>query len=330
MNRGVFSSESGWTLVELLVAMTLGLLLIAGIGQIYLAAKRSYEIQTNLAQIQDVGRYVTDVLTQDIHMAGYWDAMDINLANSTPGNDGNPGGTPSGDSFFLTGWQNAPEGCTSNDTWGRMITHKIFGINDGNGIGSYSCIGSDLLQGDVLVVRYADPGTVTLPLPPGDTHLYIKTAPFQGSVISFDAAGNPIYTDNVTDPVSSTHLLVAHAYYVATAISIDCGNVPVFARQTLGSNGIPLKESLVNGVEQLQFQYGVETSPNTYVNQYLDASNVANWNQVRAVRFWILVRADCQEAGYTDNTTYQLGDITYTPGDHYRRALYSSTVALRN
>jgi len=330
------SKYKGWTLVELLVAMTLSLLVIAGIGQIYLAAKRSYDIQTNLAQIQDVGRYVVDVLTQDIHMAGYWDLMDINLANSTHGNDGDgtSSNPPTGDSVFLTGWQ-PPGGCGSDDAWGRMITQKIFGINDGNGIGSYSCIGSDLLQGDVLTVRYANPDAVTTPITTGDTNLYIHTAPFQGSLIAFDSGGSSIYTDYVTDTVSPTHSVVAHAYYVATSISTDCGDVPVFARKTLDINRKPRKESLVNGVEQLQFEYGVDTdSPaDGSVNQYLNAVDVTNgnlWNRVRAVRFWVLVRANCQESGYTDTATYQLGDITYSPGDHYRRALYSSTVALRN
>jgi len=140
--------------------------------------------------------------------------------------------------------------------------------------------------------------------------------------------------------------LVAHAYYVAAPISTSCGTVPVFARKALDSNGTPRKESLVNGVEQLQFQYGVDTAITSAnpvgdgsVNQYLDANQiqappcvpgVACWNQVRTVRFWALVRANCPESGYTDTATYQLGDIPYTPNDRYRRTLYSSTVALRN
>jgi type IV pilus assembly protein PilW len=329
MKRSPLFPSGGWTLVELLVATTLSLLVIAGIGQIYLAAKRSYDIQTNLAQIQDVGRYVTDVLTRDFHMAGYWGLMDINLADSTPGNDGNPGNPPTGDSFLLTEWQ-APGGCGGNDAWGRMITQKIFGINDGNGIGSYSCIGSDLLRGDILTVRYADTAAVTTPISPGDTSLYIHTAPFQGSLVAFDNSGNPVYTDRVTDTISSTHAVVAHAYYVADPIPTDCGDVPVFARKTLDSNRTPRKESLVNGVEQLQFQYGVDTDADGSVNRYLNADQVTNWHQVRAVRFWALVRSNCPEGGHTDTTTYQLGDVTYPTGDHYRRALYSSTVALRN
>ena len=59
------------------------------------------------------------------------------------------------------------------------------------------------------------------------------------------------------------------------------------------------------------------------------------WNQVRAVRFWVLVRADCPESGYTDTNKYYMGNLgtldpPYEPNDHYRRALYAATVTLRN
>jgi type IV pilus assembly protein PilW len=327
----------GWTLVELLVAMALSLLVLAGIAQIYLAAKRSYDIQTNLAEIQDVGRYVTELLTRDIRMAGYWDLMDINRATGGP-----PGS--------LTVLSPPPTGgcSTGNTDWGRMVTQKIFGINDtapASSTPAYNCIAtSDWLQGDVLTVRYADPVAIPAAGPFTNTRLYIRTAPFQGSVTVGDPNGNAQNT--VTDPVYADHALVAHTYYVAAPIPTSCGTVPVFARKTLDSNGSPRKESLVNGVEQLQFQYGVDTAitpaipvGDGSVNQYLDANQiqappcapgVACWNQVRTVRFWALVRANCPESGYTDTTTYQLGDITYKPNDRYRRTLYSSTVALRD
>jgi Tfp pilus assembly protein PilW len=296
--------------------MTLSLLVVAGIGQIYLAAKRSYDIQTNLAQIQDVGRYVVDVLTQDIHMAGYWGLMNINDPLTTITD--NVGVPPPSDT------------CVSVSTdWGLMIKDRIFGVI--NNDSSYGCISSwSTTGGDALVVRYADPVSIP-PSPVGSftsSRLYIQTLPFQGILSSGDPGPPP-------GPVFSNHAVVAHAYYVANPIATDCGDVPVFAREHLTKSGTPSSESLVNGVEHLHFQYGVDTdSPaDGSVNKYLNANEVTTgnlWTQVRAVRFWVLVRANCQEGDYTDTTTYQLGDITYTPGDHYRRTLYSSTVALRN
>ena len=355
MSRGPLFPSRGWSLLELLIAMTLSLLVIAGIGHIYLAAKRSYDIQTNLAQIQDVGRYVTDTLIQDIRTAGYWDLMNINLADSTPNDDPDFSPTPaSPDRYFLTG-DVIPGGCpgTNATDWGKMITQRIFGINDTDpstipAPNTYNCI-SSWLRGDVLVVRYADPAIVTGSFT--GTRSYIRTSPFQGILTSGDpntTAANFATTYSAFDPllidtVTSAHAVVAHAYYVASPISTACGNVPVLAREYLLSNGTPSKAPLVNGVELLEFQYGVDTAVSALnpagdgsVNEYVDADQITCtggtpcWNQIRAVRFWALVRANCQESGYTDTTAYQLGDTTYTPGDHYRRALYSSTVALRN
>ena len=339
MTQGQTLPARGWTLVELLVAMTLSLLVIAGIGQIYLAAKRSYDIQTNLAQIQDVGRYVTHVLTRDIQMAGYWDLMNIDEANSTSTNDPDVTSPPTPpDNLFLTG-DVLPGGCpgTNATDWGKMVTEGIFGFNDNDPAGvasprTYSCI-SSWLRGDTLVVRYADPAVVN----PGaitSTRLYIRTAPSQGIV----AAGDPqtiadTYSSTLLDPIYTDHALVAHAYYVATPIATACGNVPVFAREDLLSNGTPQKESLINGVEHLQFQYGIDNDSDDSVEQYLNADEITNvslWQKVRSVHYWVLVRAYCPESGYTDTNTYSLGDTSYTPNDHYRRSLYSATVALQN
>lgn len=311
MNRGPRFLSRGFTLVEILVAMTLSLLIIAGIGQIYLAAKRSYEIQTNMAQIQDVGRYVTDALTMDIHMAGYWDLMNINDPTAIINNKLDP----------------SPDSCHSGNTnWGFMVTHGVFGLDNtdpATSVPTYDCI-SSWKGGDALIVRYADPVQIPAAGPFTATRLYIQTSP-TNSTLKLGDLGYPGH-----NTIFSNHAVVAHAYYVANPITTECGDVPVFARESLTSSGTPARESLVNGVEQLQFQYGVDTTGDLAVNQYLDAKDVADWSQVRSVRYWVLVRANCQEGGYTDATTYKLGDITYTPGDHYRRVLYSSTVALRN
>jgi len=84
-----------------------------------------------------------------------------------------------------------------------------------------------------------------------------------------------------------------------------------------------LVEELLPGVEHLQVQYGVG-------GQYINADAVADWSQVVTARFWLLIRSECPETGYTDASTYTLGDINYITNDSFRRQLYSSVVMLRN
>ncbi len=296
--------QRGFTLVELLVTVTLGLLVIAGIGQIYAAAKRSYDIQTSLARLQDAGRYAVDVITQDVRRAGYWGLTNMRAF-----------GPPAGA---------APAAATCNsadNTWGRMAQQAIFGINDS--AAGYDCITAAWLRGDVLTVRYAVPQPTTVF---AANTLYIRTTPTQATI----ALGAPA---NAPGPISSDHAVTAHAYYVRDSTTARCNGaaIPALTREELDANGLPQAAELVLGVEHLQFQFGIDTNADRSVNQYVNANAVANWNNVVSVRFWILARDECPEAGYTNNNTYTLGDIPpYTPNDNYRRQLYTSTVALRN
>ena len=64
-------SQKGLSLIELMVAMLIGLILIAGIGNIFIDSKRTYSFQQGLARIQENGRMALEFLGRDIRMAGY-------------------------------------------------------------------------------------------------------------------------------------------------------------------------------------------------------------------------------------------------------------------
>jgi type IV pilus assembly protein PilW len=64
-------SQMAFSLVEIMVAMTVGMLLSAGIGQLYLSTKQTYRMQEQLARFQEDARFVMEVLTSDIRKAGY-------------------------------------------------------------------------------------------------------------------------------------------------------------------------------------------------------------------------------------------------------------------
>ncbi|MEK7322846.1 MAG: PilW family protein [Pseudomonadota bacterium] len=294
--------QHGFTLVELLVTVTLGLLVIAGIGQIYTAAKRSYDIQTSLARLQDAGRYAVDTITQDVRRAGYWGLTNMRAF-----------GPPAGA---------APTAATCNNTWGSMAQQTIFGINDSTA--GYACITGVGVRGDVLTARYADPQPTAVF---AANALYIRTTPTQASITAGPPAGAP-------GPISSDHAVTAHAYYVRNSTTATCNGaaIPALIREELDANGLPQAAELVLGVEHLQFQFGIDSDGDRSVNQYVNANALAlaNWNNVVSVRFWVLARDECPETGYTNTATYAMGDINYTVNDQYRRQLYTSTVALRN
>lgn len=65
------SKQSGFTLVELMIALVVGLILTGGVLQIYLSNKQAYRTNEALARIQEDSRLMTDVVGRKIRMAGY-------------------------------------------------------------------------------------------------------------------------------------------------------------------------------------------------------------------------------------------------------------------
>lgn len=73
----------GYTIVELMVAMTLGLILAAGIIQVFLANRQAQRMEQTLARMQENGRIALDIISQDLRQSGY-----IGCASATRDNSG--------------------------------------------------------------------------------------------------------------------------------------------------------------------------------------------------------------------------------------------------
>ena len=65
------SKTPGFTLVELMVAITIGLIILAVLSQVYVGSKRTYRSQEALSRLQENGRYAIDFLGRDLRVAGY-------------------------------------------------------------------------------------------------------------------------------------------------------------------------------------------------------------------------------------------------------------------
>jgi type IV pilus assembly protein PilW len=312
----------GFSLVELMVALVITLILLAGIGQIFLSSKKSYTLQNSLSRIQESGRYAMDVLTQDLRRAGYWGGnADITAITGTQ------------DQFTETGT------CAASSTnWVRMLDKKVFGLNDTRG--TYGCLPATTMPPhDILVTRFAAPwqvGGTTTPSFEAD-HFYLRSSLFEGRLF----VGSEEASNTIVAPAVKTSELVARAYFINPATNTAtnrCGGGAVPSLYRLGLvNGTPTVEEVAYGVEALQVQYGIDSAPapdgDDSVDSYVDAAGPtdAMWDQVVAVRIWLLVRAECPDTGYTNSTIYSMAGADLPAfNDSYRRKLYTSTVRLRN
>jgi type IV pilus assembly protein PilW len=65
------SQQAGFSLVELMVAMTIGLFLIAGLVSVFMASTRNYITQQAIVEIQDKGRFGIKKMREDVQRAGF-------------------------------------------------------------------------------------------------------------------------------------------------------------------------------------------------------------------------------------------------------------------
>ena len=324
--------QSGFSLVELMVAIALGVFLVLGVTNILFSGQQSFNATTRIARVQENGQLAKNMLIDDLKRARYM-GPNIELQNLA----GTTGPVAA-----------VPTACNSGDnTWGRMVTQGLSGIDNGQINNTvYQCIttinpnnSGAYVQGDILTVRYASPWQATAF---NAQALYIRSTftnswIFTGNNVNNaanDEQSSGIAGVNDTDPINSTHELITHSYYVGDSTR-QCAGEPISSlfRVRLTS-GIPRTEEIFPGIEDFQVQF----SPDGI--NYFNANNVPDvdgdgspWNDVVATQIWLLAKSECPEGGFTDNDgTRQMptGVNLPAPGDGHRRQLYTSIISHRN
>lgn len=114
------------------------------------------------------------------------------------------------------------------------------------------------------------------------------------------------------------------------SIGNDVSGVP--SLRCRGSGNAGSEQTLVEGIEAMQIQYGVDTDGDEFANQYLNAADVADWTSVVAVRVALLSASISNMAETQDTQTYQLLDgAELGPiNDLQRRRVFVSTIEIRN
>jgi type IV pilus assembly protein PilW len=296
--------QRGVGLIEIMVALLIMAVMFNGLIDMFLSSRATFSATDNLSRLQENGRTTIDVLAASLRRSGYLGGNSdiINIAGTLD---------KSTDA----------EACVVDDNnWARRLGQPRFGLNDTKA--GYACIDDAYLRGDILTLRYASPWAVDS-ADIVNTRIYLRSSLFNGKVFLGSDKANII--NDLDEEPKAQHQLLAYTYYVAdTGRTCNGAAIPALFREAPDINNLPVAEELIEGVENIQFQYNVG-------DQYVDADNVTNWADVVSVKLWVLVRSACAETGYTDARTYVFGDLAdYTPADSYRRHLYMTVVALRN
>jgi type IV pilus assembly protein PilW len=119
--------------------------------------------------------------------------------------------------------------------------------------------------------------------------------------------------------------MVIELQTVNYTIGVGASGEPALFRQEF--NNPP--EELIEGVEDMQILYGVDTDNDQFPNQYMSADAVIDFDDVVSVRVMLLVRS-IDDFVTEDPQTYTYNGVTTTPADRRIRQVFSSTIALRN
>lgn len=353
---------SGLSIVELMVALTIGLILLTALTRLFVTSRSTYTLEENLARVQESGRFAMEFLAQDIRMAGYIGCT--SSANTTVQNHlNNP--TSYGVDFtqYLSGHRYTGSGGSPSvlADWTPALPGTVNGV-------LYFSNGEVEPNTDVIVTRHASETGVKLGETMSDTSANLKIDSNPGGLAdndivmvsdcsnadifqitgpdSFGTGTNTLVHNtgestpgNATKPLSKAYTsdaqvmkVITRVYYIGRR-SNSASNPPALFRKELATSGTMSAQELVEGIETMRFAFGEDTdTPSDKVaNIYRVGSAVADWSKVVSVRVGLLSTTTVNADASTDTRTYALANDTVGPyNDKKRRRAFGSTIQLRN
>lgn len=265
------NKQSGLSMLELLVAMIVGLFITVGISSVYVGNKRSNLTSNELSQLQDNGRAVLQLLTDVIQHTAYTSTSVAPV-----------------DDMFIHG--SVPTSMCSDGS-DSVVNTSLFSPMENNTI-----------YGDTIGVIYMGDNSLTTDCAASELPVSCR---FGGGAAT---AASRIYNQFL--------------------VQKNARGIP--ALMCAGSRTAMVQE-VAEGVENIQFTYGEDVNNDGIADRYVNSDNVARWGAVVSVNIAVLVRSLAPVAVANSSRLYQLSeDATISTNDKYLRAVFTSTVRLRN
>ncbi len=362
--------QSGFGLIEIMVAIALGLLLLAGIGQVYISNYQSSRVANEMARLQESGRFAIHFLAYDIRQAGNFNGC---TSGATIANTVNRVSTDwiLGMTSPVRGYDGYPNGGDPFPTFQRTPRNGTDAILVMTGGGSGNCVVTAHVPASTTLhcadTHTFDHGDILGVCDIANQHLAIfqqinvntnhtvsvvvhstGNTEYPGNCTNYLGSPEPDPCDNLNvnphggtsyqfTPGSRIFKLGAKAFYVADRSD----GVPALYMEEFDSANDILGGSLTQavelaeGVEDLQIRYGIDTDGDLSVDSYVDVSGVGDWGRVMAVRISVLVRTIDDNLATTVQTyAYDTDDDgateDHTATDMRLRQVFNSTINLRN
>lgn len=313
--------QLGMSLVELMVAMVIGLFLTAGVFTMFNMSSSNVTTTSQFNQLQENGRIALAIMERDISQLGFM-------------------GDLTGTDFIVGTNTTIDNAISENDCVGAGLNNASLPANQpahfrrlwgytSDGTAVISCLANGVKsETDVLQIkRFVGPSVLA-----GSSDLYFVAATSSQAIFFNDGTPSTVLAN------ARIWEYQHHIYYIAN----DNRGIPVLRRKRLTDVGMTENindDQLVEGIENIRFLYGFDNDGDSTPDSFMPASSVTElmWDnegfqRLVAIKAFVLVRSINEDKSYTNETEYLLGDkiITIPANDHYRRKVLSTTIVLEN
>jgi len=322
MPFSIQKTQSGFTLVELMIAMVLSLLLSGAIVTVFINNSHSFKQDENVARMQDDARHALREIAFDIRMAGHY--ADLHIPDAVTPDGALAIGTDCGPAGELNWTYRTVEAGTGNS----LSITAIDNATSADVAAAHACFQSgELLNGtDVISIkRVAGAEATTLT----SGNVYLRTNGTVGLLFNGTAPATPPF---VVNPPLANWAYRPSIYYIRQYANAPGDNIPTLCKKTLRGPGPSMvTECLATGIENLQIEYGIDTSEDGHPNVYMTNPNLTDMQSVVAARIFLLARTTEIDTRYTNDKTYAISNApNLVPNDSFHRRVFSTSVSIQN
>jgi type IV pilus assembly protein PilW len=322
---------AGFSLVDLLISLFLGVILSWTAAEVYLASVRSYLLKVEMANIQNNGRFALAVLRRELMQVGFLGGASTlsPLESKAVSRD-----------------------CVNSGAWALDTAVPMDFVNDFGIAGArpfataagreLSCltagdvmIGTDILSikrtaGDYTVRNgsYASSATAR------DMQWYLRLHNDEATAQwIFHSAGGFVAADLGNKTGIDYWQYQVGVYYIRRYSQTASDQIPSLCAERLGggsSAGVMATQCLAEGVEDMQFEFGVDSNGDGVSNYFREALSSNELSNVVTVRVFLLLRSLVEVSAITDERTFYLGSKQVSSSDGYLRRVMSTTVRTTN
>ena len=314
--------QAGFSVVELMIAMALSMALAGGIISVFVNNSYSFKQDENIGRMQDDARHALREIAFDLSMAGHYANLHI------PSSVSYDGGLTIGQDCGPAGEANWMYRTTEVGTGESLSLMAVDNATSASASAAYSCfVGGELQDGtDIVSIKRVAGAEANVLSANG---AYLRTNGTVGVLFSGVAPTAPPVA--VALPRADWAFRPS-IYYIRQFANAPGDNIPTLCRKVLrGAGPGMITECLATGIENLQIEYGIDTTQSGQPNVWIPNPSLAQMQDVVTARIFLIARTTELDTRYVNTKTYSISNAPdLVPNDRFHRRVFSTSVSIQN